>query len=139
MAVQTIAALKAAMPIGTAGGTSVQDIHDIVDTLEDRTTQTVLPKTASYTATSADNRCMITFNAASGVTLTLPNSLPVGWECGVVQLGAGAVTFSVASGGALLCRGGHTRTAGQYAQAYVVVVANAGTAAQVALGGDTAT
>lgn len=36
MAVQTIAALKANMPIGTAGGTSVQDIHDIVDTFEDR-------------------------------------------------------------------------------------------------------
>ncbi len=139
MTVQTVTALKANMPIGTAGGISAQDIHDIVDTFDDFTSQSILPKTASYTATSSDNRRKISFNSASAVTLTLPNSLPAGWECGIIQFGAGAVTIAVASGGALLSRASHTKTAGQYAQAYVVVTSNTGTAAQVVLGGDTST
>lgn len=36
MAIRTAAVLKSNMPLNTAGGTSVQDIHDIVDTYEDR-------------------------------------------------------------------------------------------------------
>lgn len=37
MAVQTITTLKANMPVGTTGGTSVQDIHDLIDTFAART------------------------------------------------------------------------------------------------------
>lgn len=40
MAVQTITTLKANMPVGTTGGTSVEDIHDIVDTFEDKSQKT---------------------------------------------------------------------------------------------------
>jgi hypothetical protein len=138
MTAQTIATLKANMPIGQSGGISAQDMHDLIDTLEERTIQANLTKTANYTATAADNRRRIVFNSASAVTLTLPNNLPDGWECGIVQLGAGAVTIAVASGGTLLSRTSHTKTAGQYAQAYVFVASNTGTAAQVVLGGDTA-
>lgn len=38
MTVRTIASLKSSMPVGVAGGTSVQDIHDIVDTFDDTCT-----------------------------------------------------------------------------------------------------
>lgn len=139
MAIQTIATLKANMPLGAAGATTVQDIHDIVDTLEARTTQALSRKTANYTAVETDNRTIIAFNAASAVTLTLPNTLPEGWECGVLQMGAGQVTIS-AAGSAPISRGGHTKTAGQYALASVLVESNSGgTAAVVILGGDTAT
>jgi hypothetical protein len=140
MTVQTIATLKTNMPIGVAGGITAQDIHDLIDTVEDRTTQVNLAKTANYTADVADNRRRIVFNSASALTLTLPNSLPEGWECEVIQLGAGQVTVSVAASGTLLARLGRIKTAGQYAAAFVVVVSNAsGTAAQVVLSGDTST
>lgn len=139
MTVQTIATLKTNMPIGVAGGITAQDMHDLIDTLEDRTIQANLAKTASYTAVAADNRRRIVFNSSGAVTLTLPNTLPEGWECGIVQMGAGVVTISVA-GSPPLSRAGHNKTAGQYAQAYVFVASNSsGTAAQVVLGGDTAT
>jgi hypothetical protein len=137
MTAQTIATLKTNMPVGVTGGITAQDMHDLIDTLEERTIQANLVKTASYTATTADNRRRIVFNSASAVTLTLPNSLPDGWECGIVQMGAGVVTIAVASGGALLSRSSHSKTAGQYAQAYVFVASNSGTAAQIVLGGDT--
>jgi hypothetical protein len=113
-------------------------MHDFIDTVEDRTTQAILRKTGNYTATAADNRRIIIFNAASNVTLTLPNSLTEGWECGILQMGAGQVIVSV-TGGTLLSRSGHTRTAGQYARASVFVESNAGTAPVVILTGDTAT
>ena len=136
MAVLPIATLKTNMPVGTAGGITASDMHDFIDTVEDLTTQAVLRKTANYTATATDNRRIIIFNAAAGVTLTLPNTLTEGWECGILQMGAGQVTIAV-TGGTLLSRGGHTKTAGQYATASVIVESNAGTAPVVILTGDT--
>lgn len=139
MTIQTIATLRTNMPVGVTGGITAQDMQDFIDTTEDLTTQAILSKTASYTAVAADNRRKILFNSATAVTLTLPNSLPAGWECGVIQMGAGVVTIAVATGGAPLARGGAVKTAGQYAQAYCFVSSNTGTAAQVVIGGDTST
>lgn len=139
MTIQTIATLKTNMPIGVAGGITAQDMQDFIDTTEDLTTQQVLTKTANYTATASDNRRRIVFNAASAVTLTLPSSLAVGWECLIFQLGAGQVAVAVSgTGAALRSHNNHTKTGGQYAQAYLWCYANAGTAPQVALSGDTA-
>lgn len=136
MTIQTIATLKSQMPIGVNGGTTVSDLHDIVDTMEDRTTQDVLTKTANYPATTADNRRRFVFNSATNVTLTIPNNVPVGWECSILQLGAGQVIVSV-TGGNLRAHNNHTRTSAQYAQAYLWCYANAGTAPQIAMSGDT--
>lgn len=138
MTIDTIAGLKAKMPVGSPGGTTVADIYDILDTMEDFTSQQVLAKTASYTAVAADNRRRITFNSATAVTLTLPNSLPVGWECVIMQLGAGAVTVSVPDGN-LRHMNTHVKTGGLYAQAYLFVYANAGSAPEVAFSGQTST
>lgn len=139
MTVLPIATLKTNMPIGVAGGVSASDLHDLLDTVENRTTQAVSRKTANYTATANDNRLIIIFNAASAVTLTLPNTLPEGWECSVLQMGAGQVTVS-AAGSPPVSRGGHTKTAGQYAMASCLVESNSnGTSAVVILLGDTAT
>jgi hypothetical protein len=138
MVIRTPSELRTNMPIGQPAGIVAQDIHDLIDTLEERTTQGILRKTASYTATAADNQRIIVFNSASGVTLTLPNTLPEGWECGILQMGAGQVTVSVA-GSPPISRGNHSRTAGQFAQASVFVESNSsGTAAVVILSGDTA-
>lgn len=127
---------------GVVGGITIQKIHAMIDSLEEVTTQATTTKTANYTAATADNRRRIVFNSASNLTLTVPNSLPVNWECSVVQLGTGTVTFTAATGGAatIVSRDGHTKTAGQYAQAYLTVLSNAnGTAAQILLTGDTST
>ena len=137
MAVDTISGLKAKMPANTPGGTTIADIHDLIDTVGDFTTQEVLTRTASYTATAADNRRRILFNSATAVTFTLPNTLPVGWECVIMQIGTGAVTVAV-TGGNLRHLNGHTKTGGIYAQAYMFVYQNAGTAPQVGLSGQTA-
>ena len=136
MAIDTIAGLKAKMPQGTPGGPTVADIYDVLDTFEDRTTQEVKTvSTTSYTALLTDNRRKILFTNAGTVTFTIPTNAPVGWECGIVQMG-GQVTIAAAGG--VLSRAGHTKTAGQYAQAYVLVSSNPGTSPQVLLGGDTA-
>lgn len=79
----------------------------------------------SYTLTGANNGCVLTFNNAAAITLTVPAGLPVGFSCLIVQLGAGAVT-PTASGTTILQRQSFTKTAGQYAVATLLShVANA--------------
>lgn len=138
MAVDTVSGLKAKMPPNTPGGTTVADIHDLIDTVAEFTTQEVVTRTTNYTAVLTDNRRRILFNSATAVTFTLPNNLPVGWECVIMQLGAGAVTVAV-TGGNLRHLSNHTRTGGLYAQAYMFVYQNAGTAPQVGFSGQTST
>ena len=137
MAIDTIVGLKAKMPLATAAGTSVADLHDLIDTLEDRTTQSLIPVTAAYGVSLLDNRRKVIVNAASPVTVTLPSNTPAGFELIVVQTGAGAAVIS-ATGGAVLSRDNHTRTAGQNAVSFLFCVSNAGAAPQIILTGDTA-
>lgn len=117
-----------------ANSVSASDLHDLVDTLDERSTQRISVKTASYTASLSDNRSKIAFNSATPVTLTLPSNTPVGWECVVVQTGSAQVTMAV-SQGSLFSRGG-VLTAGTHAIAYLLCVSNPGTAPIVILTGD---
>ncbi len=137
MAIKTIAELRADMPINTVAAISAQDINNFVDTVEEFTTQRISAKTATYTAVVADNRTFFTVNAAAANTFTVPNNVPAGWECAIMQLGAGQ-TQIVVTGGNLRHPDGHTRTSKLYAVVYLKVYANAGTAPQVAFTGDTA-
>lgn len=61
--------------------------------------------------TAADNGKIIQSTAASAITVTIPTGLPTGFNCTIVQMGAGQITFS----GTYLNRGGFTKTASQYA------------------------
>jgi hypothetical protein len=137
MAVDTIAGLKAKMPLSTAAGTSVADLWDLVDTLEDRTTQALVTISANYGVLLADNRRKVLSSAASTLTVTLPNTTPVGFELILVQMGTGPIAVQV-TGGVLLSRENHTRTAGQYAVCFLFCLSNPGTAPQIVLTGDTA-
>ena len=47
----------------------------------------------SYTVIATDNGKLVTFNNAAAVTVTVPAGLAVGFNCKVMQLGAGLVTF----------------------------------------------
>ena len=80
---KTIETLKANMPFDVEGGVSVQDLHDIVDTLAERTTQEVLTQTGSYAAAVEDNNRFVVMNASTANTFTIPSNVPVGWECTV--------------------------------------------------------
>jgi hypothetical protein len=137
MTIRTVAELRTLMPTNTAGGISAQDINDFLDTVEEFTTQRVSAKTATYTSVVGDNRTFFTMNVASANTFTVPSTAPAGWECAVMQIGAGQTTIAV-SGGNLRHPDNHTKTSKQYAVVYVKVYSNAGTAPQVAFTGDTA-
>ncbi len=92
----------------------------------------------TYTVAAGDTGKTVTCNNASAITVTLPNSLAVGFTCEVIQKGAGQVTFSAASGATINNRSTHTKIAGQYGAVRLTVMANSGGAAAVYnLAGDT--
>lgn len=65
----------------------------------------------NYPLTAADNGKVIQSTSASAITITIPSGLPAGFNCTVVQMGAGQITFS----GTYFNRGSFTKTASQYA------------------------
>jgi hypothetical protein len=93
----------------------------------------------AYTVTAADNGKILRFTDGTAVTVNLPEDMPVGFNIGVLQDGAGQVTFSAEVGATLQNRQTHTKTAGQRAVVGLFVVTNAGGSAAVYnLNGDTA-
>ena len=73
-------------------------------------TANVASISANYSITASDNGKVIQTTGASAITITIPTGLPTGFNCTVVQMGAGQVTFS----GTILNRTGFTKTASQY-------------------------
>jgi len=86
----------------------------------------VSTQTADYTLQAADNGTIVFLNKATATTVTLPNSLLAGFNCVVVQEGAGQVTFATASGATKQSPGGASKTAAQYGSVALLVKANAG-------------
>jgi hypothetical protein len=138
MAVRTIDELLADMPLDTHWAISSGDIRNLVETLGERTTQRVSAKTGAYPAVLADDRTFFTMNSAAGHSFTVPADAHVGWECAVMQIGAGQTQFFAGGTGAIRNDESHTRTAKQYAVVYLKVYQNSGTSPQVALMGSTA-
>ena len=95
----------------------------------------VSSQTGDYTLQASDNGTIIFANKATALTITLPNSLPVGFNCVVVQEGAGQVTFSAASGATMQAPNSATKSAAQYGSVSLLVKANAGSAADWRLDG----
>lgn len=85
----------------------------------------------SYTIAASDLGKTVECSNAGAITVTLPNSLPVGFNFSVMQAGAGQVTLSPASGAALHNFDGFTKTAGHYAVLNLYVTTNVGGAAAV--------
>ena len=85
----------------------------------------VIEKIDSYTLTDGDRGKVIYVNNISAKVITIPDSLGVGFTCTVMQIGAGDVTFTASGSMNVRNRQSHTKTAGQYAAATLVVyVAN---------------
>jgi hypothetical protein len=75
---------------------------------------------AAYQLAATDNSEVIQSNAASAITITIPAGLPTGFNCMVLQYGAGQITFAAASGVTIINRNSYTKTIGQYALATVL-------------------
>ena len=76
-------------------------------------------KTASYSLVAADNGKIITMNVATANTLTVPASLDVGFNCTVIQLGAGQTTIT-ASGTTLNSYQSYLKISGQHGSASII-------------------
>lgn len=74
----------------------------------------------SYSLAATDNSEVVQSNAASAITVTIPAGLPTGFNCMVLQYGAGQITFSPASGVTIINRNSYNKTIGQYALATVL-------------------
>jgi hypothetical protein len=51
-------------------------------------------KSAGFTLAAADNNKVFLITSASVITVTVPNSLPIGFSCQIIQGGAGAITIA---------------------------------------------
>lgn len=71
---------------------------------------------ANYSITAADNGKIIQSTSATAITVTIPTGLPTGFNCTIVQMGTGQITFS----GTYLNRAGFTKTASQYSVASIL-------------------
>ena len=73
----------------------------------------------TYSIDATDNGKVIQTTGASAITISIPTGLPTGFNCTVVQMGAGQITFS----GTFLNRTGFTKSASQYS---VISILNLG-------------
>jgi hypothetical protein len=73
-----------------------------------------------YNIAATDNGKIIQSTAATAITVTIPSGLPTGFNCTVVQMGAGQITFS----GTYFNRGSFTKTASQYAVVSIIHLGN---------------
>jgi hypothetical protein len=78
----------------------------------------------TYTLLSTDNGKVITLNNASAITLTVASGLGAGFNCMIVQKGAGIVTLVGASGVTVTNRIGFTKTAGTNAIVTLIAIAS---------------
>ena len=54
-------------------------------------------KTAGFTLGAADNNKVFLITSASNITVTVPNTLPVGFSCQIIQGGVGSITLAGSS------------------------------------------
>ncbi len=89
----------------------------------------------SYELADSDNGKVVVFSSSTAVAVTLNNGRPAGFNCMIVQKGAGQVTISGSA--TLNNRFSHTKTAGQYAAVSLVQIVDDTTDVYI-LSGDSA-
>lgn len=117
-----------------SSGITIDDNNNLYGQIANINAQTSI----TYTFVSTDAGKHVLFTNASAISVTIPNSLPVGFQCSWEQGGAGQITFAAASGATLNNRQTQFKSAGQYAVGGISCKTNAsGTSSVVTLYGDT--
>ena len=99
----------------------------------------VTDTTTTRTLAAADIGTVIRFTNAGAITVTIPNSLLVGFNVTIIQSGAGQITFVAGSGATLYNADTEFKTFAIHAMCTIVIETNAGGSVAVAvLGGRTA-
>jgi hypothetical protein len=78
---------------------------------------TIKTISAAYTLLPEDNGRVLDVTSATALTITVPNTLPVGFQVSITQAGAGQVTITGGGGMTVNNRYLATRTSGQWAKA----------------------
>lgn len=78
----------------------------------------------TYTLQASDNGKVVTLNNGSAITLTVPTSLAAGFNCMIVQKGAGLVTITPDNLVTVTNRSGGTKTAGQNAIVTIISISS---------------
>ena len=116
-----------------ASGIAVTDENEISGHLANVRAETG----TTYTLVAGDAGRHITFTNGAGITVTVPNTLPQGFQCSWEQGDVGQITFS--GGATINNRQSHTKSGGVHALGMLSCKSNAGgTSAIVTLVGDTA-
>jgi hypothetical protein len=100
----------------TAAGTLTADAYIL-------SSSGIQAKTASYTLVAADNGKVITMSVATANTLTIPASLAVGFNCTIIQIGAGQTTIT-ASGTTLNSVSSFLKISAQHGSASIISYAS---------------
>ena len=80
--------------------------------------------TTARTLSDSDCGKVIDCNNASAITITLPSTVSAGFNCTVVQSGAGQVTIEAGASVDLYCYSSAKATAGQYAAINIIPYAS---------------
>ena len=90
-----------------AGGTNYCTVNSMNMSVNGSITSAnlfVSAKTDNYTLTNADSGSVITMSNTASKTITVPNTLPVGFRCMVYMLNTGNVVIGNATGVSLFSR-----------------------------------
>lgn len=103
--------------------TGLQEALNLKANLSD----TIISVTTSRDLATTDNGAVLEVNSASAVTLTVPSTLPAGFNCIVSQVGAGQVTIAAGTS-ATVTAYQEAKTPGQWGEIAVRVRGTAGVA-----------
>jgi hypothetical protein len=78
----------------------------------------------TYTLLSSDNGKVVTLDNTAAITLTVPAGLAAGFNCMIVQKGAGVVTIAPANTVTVTNRSGGTKTGGQNAIVTIISISS---------------
>ena len=108
----------------TGGNTASSTLSGFAANINSITTGT------TYSLAATDNGKIININVSAAFTLTVPSSLPVGFNCTIVQYGAGQITLAT-SGTTLKNRSSYTKSAGQFS---IITIINMGSETYITSG-----
>jgi hypothetical protein len=97
-------------------GTLIADVALVTGAVGPEITST------SYSLSSADRGKTLLFSSSVTQGITCSSGLNVGYNATFIQLGSGQLELSASVGSSILNRQSHTKTAGLYAAASVVII-----------------